>query len=121
MRSCHIKNITDVISIFICILEDLIQKLSPARGRIYSATELELAPKTDLTEQPSTSSTSSDKRFHYTEADLLKSMQPKEGTYLRLSQIPKKNYPEGSTPSEITRHCMDSSYVLEVLIAQHQR
>lgn len=113
-------SVTSAVLLFVCFLDDLIQKLSPARGRIYSATELELTPKTDVTEQPSTS-TSDSKRFHYTEADLLKSMQPKEGTYLRLSQIPKKSYPEGSTPSEITRHCMDFSYVLEVLIAQHQR
>lgn len=48
-------------------------------------------------------------------------MQPKEGTSLRLSKIPEKKYPEGSTPSEITRHSMDLSYVLEVLLSQHQK
>lgn len=54
-------------------------------------------------------------------ANVLKSMQPKEGSYLRLSKLPEKNYPDGSTPAEITRHSMDLSYVLDVLLSQHQR
>lgn len=48
-------------------------------------------------------------------------MKPKEGKFLRFSKLPEKNYPEGSTPSEITRHSMDRSYVLELLLNQHER
>ena len=35
------------------------------------------------------------------------------GTEIRYTPVPKERYPKGSTPSEITRHSMDSSYQLE--------
>ncbi|KAJ8929118.1 hypothetical protein NQ314_018232 [Rhamnusium bicolor] len=55
------------------------------------------------------------------EEDLLPNLKPKEGTELRLTAFPENNYPEHSTPSEITQHCLDSSYVFDTMIACYQR
>lgn len=77
--------------------------------------ELEPSPSTNSIENPGPSTSK------FNSADVFKSMQPKEGSYLRLSKLPEKNYPAGSTPAEITRHSMDLSYVLEVLLSQHER
>ena len=39
------------------------------------------------------------------------------GSQVRFTKIPRKKYPEGSTPIEITRYSMDHSYVLKRMIA----
>ena len=36
---------------------------------------------------------------------------------IRFSVIPQRCHPEGASPSEISRHCMDLSYTLESLMA----
>ena len=38
------------------------------------------------------------------------------GTEVRFSRIPKQKYPEGSTPAEITKHSMDSTYRLTTIL-----
>ncbi|XP_054255042.1 protein AAR2 homolog, partial [Indicator indicator] len=45
-------------------------------------------------------------------------MEPKAGTEIRFTELPKQMYPEGATPEEITRHSMDLSYALEKVINQ---
>lgn len=41
------------------------------------------------------------------------------GTAFRFTEIPQDKYPPGSTPEEITKHYLDQSYSLELMIAQH--
>lgn len=41
------------------------------------------------------------------------------GTSMRFTEIPCDKYPPGSTPEEITKHYLDQSYTLELMIAQH--
>lgn len=43
-------------------------------------------------------------------------MKPKPGTELRLSKIPNKQYPDGASPTEITKYSLDSSYVLDIIL-----
>lgn len=81
-----------------------------------------------LGSSPSSSSSSSNNRrtsssFSDNDGDdhLLPELKPVPGTELRLTPFPDKNYPEGSTPSEITMHSLDSTYTLEVLLTQHDR
>lgn len=50
------------------------------------------------------------------EEQLLPDLKPKPGTELRLSQLPEKHYPDGATPTEITKHSLDSSYVLDIVL-----
>lgn len=46
------------------------------------------------------------------EEELLPNLKPRPGTELRLTEISDKHYPDDATPSEITQHSLDSSYVL---------
>jgi A1 cistron-splicing factor AAR2 len=55
------------------------------------------------------------------EEDLLPQLKPTPGTELRFTQFPERNFPEGSTPAEITHHSLDSTYVLETMIAKYTR
>lgn len=50
------------------------------------------------------------------ENELLPDMKPKSGTELRLSKIPDKHYPDGASPSEITKYSLDSSYALNAIL-----
>lgn len=52
--------------------------------------------------------------------ELLPHLAAVEGTELRFSKLPDRNYPEGASPSEITRHSLDSSYVFQQLLKQHE-
>lgn len=50
------------------------------------------------------------------EEQLLPDLKPKPGTELRLTELPDKHYPDDATPSEITRHSLDTSYVLDTTL-----
>lgn len=43
------------------------------------------------------------------------------GMALRLTEFPERTYPEDATPAEITKHCLDQTYVLDHLIKRHNR
>jgi A1 cistron-splicing factor AAR2 len=43
------------------------------------------------------------------------------GTEIRYTPFPNKKYPDGSTPQEITKHSMDSTYQLEQLLTAFQK
>ncbi|XP_034937138.1 protein AAR2 homolog [Chelonus insularis] len=47
---------------------------------------------------------------------LLPNLKPKPGTELRFTPLPERNYPENATPAEITQHCLDSSYTLNLIL-----
>lgn len=53
--------------------------------------------------------------------DFLPNLEPTEGTDFRFSKIPDQWYPENATPSEITKHSLDSSYLFEQLLIQHEK
>lgn len=40
------------------------------------------------------------------------------GTSMKFTEIPRDKYPPGSTPEEITKHYLDQSYTLELMISQ---
>ncbi|CAG9795109.1 unnamed protein product [Diatraea saccharalis] len=50
---------------------------------------------------------------------LLPDLKPAPGMALRFTTIPRDKYPAGSTPEEITKHYLDQSYSLELMISQH--
>lgn len=50
------------------------------------------------------------------EEELLPNLKPMPGTELRLSKLPDKNFPDGASPTEITRHSLDSSYALDTVL-----
>jgi A1 cistron-splicing factor AAR2 len=55
------------------------------------------------------------------EEELLPQLKPTPGTELRFTQFPERNFPEGSTPAEITHHSLDSTYVLDTMLAKYKR
>lgn len=48
----------------------------------------------------------------------LPKMRHKAGTEIRYVPLPTDVYPRDSTPAQITRHSMDSSYQLEAYISK---
>ncbi|XP_012231485.1 protein AAR2 homolog [Linepithema humile] len=93
-------------------------RCSPLCGYVRSALELEHC--SDASRPRGGASCSKQKRFRrLTEAkedQLLPNLKPKPGTELRLTEIPNKHYPDNATPSEITRHSLDSSYALDTIL-----
>ncbi|KAM6298767.1 protein AAR2 homolog [Aegotheles albertisi] len=45
-------------------------------------------------------------------------LEPRPGTQLRFSELPRQMFPDGASPEEVTRHSMDLSYALERVIGQ---
>ncbi|KAJ8961742.1 hypothetical protein NQ318_021342 [Aromia moschata] len=111
--------------------KNLVEKLSPVSGYIQSALELESCSdadrprgkKTEESEESNNSGISkTPKRSRLStdaEEDLLPNLKPKEGTEFRLTVFPERNYPLGATPSEITRHSLDSSYLLDTVLTSY--
>ncbi|CAH0558993.1 unnamed protein product [Brassicogethes aeneus] len=110
------------------INDDLIKILTPLSGKVRSALELQSCSNADrpkgVKKNPNdaeTSSGSSPKKSRLsndTEHNFLPDLKPIEGTELRLTEFPKKNYPDGATPSEITKHSLDSTYVLDMMVSK---
>lgn len=48
--------------------------------------------------------------------DGLPNLSTVPGTEIRFTQIPKQRYPDGASPQEVTKHSMDSTYMLETLL-----
>ncbi|KAL0832951.1 hypothetical protein ABMA28_001086 [Loxostege sticticalis] len=132
------------------ITAELAAKFSPENGIIRSSVELmsmtdeerprgvkiqepmesqeensEESPPTDPQEGSSTSGQSDAKRVKRITNEekldaMLPNLKPTPGTSLRLTEIPQDKYPPGSTPEEITKHYLDQSYTLELMIEQHE-
>ena len=50
----------------------------------------------------------------------LPEMEQVKSEQIHFSKMPTQAYPMGCTPAEITKHCIDKSYRLDLLIAQQQ-
>ncbi|KAL0882566.1 hypothetical protein ABMA27_001019 [Loxostege sticticalis] len=131
-------------------ITELAAKFSPENGIIRSSVELmsmtdeerprgvkiqepmesqeensEESPPTDPQEGSSTSGQSDAKRVKRITNEekldaMLPNLKPTPGTSLRLTEIPQDKYPPGSTPEEITKHYLDQSYTLDLMIEQHE-
>ncbi|XP_071571650.1 protein AAR2 homolog [Temnothorax nylanderi] len=101
------------------ITASLVTRCSPLCGYVRSALELEHC--SDASRPRGRESESKRKRSsRLTEEDkeeqLLPDLKPRPGTELRLTEMPDKHYPDDATPSEITRHSLDTSYVLDTTL-----
>ncbi|XP_076642561.1 protein AAR2 homolog [Halictus rubicundus] len=103
------------------ISSSLVERCSPVCGFVRSALELEhcsdaMRPRGGALNPERT------KRIGITveekERELLPDLKPKPGTELRLSKLPDKNYPDGASPSEVTKHSLDSSYALNTFLKE---
>jgi len=111
------------------ISEKLTKRLVPLCGEVRSALELESCtdanrPRgTKISNDDQHASLSSKGRrssLNNVEDILLPHLEPKEGTNLRFTVFPEKTYPDGSSPSEITKHSLDSSYLFEQIVCSYE-
>lgn len=105
------------------VTDDLVSRLVPQSGQIRSALEL---VSCDYKSSNGDAAASKQRRsrpltVEEKEEDLLPHLKPTPGTDLRFTQFPERNFPEGSTPAEITHHSLDSTYVLETMVAKYTR
>ncbi|XP_011697701.1 PREDICTED: protein AAR2 homolog isoform X2 [Wasmannia auropunctata] len=101
------------------ITASLVARCSPLCGYVRSALELEHC--SDASRPRGGESDSKRRRsgrltVEDREEQLLPDLKPRPGTELRLTEISDKRYPDDATPSEITRHSLDSSYVLDTTL-----
>ncbi|CAK8683735.1 protein AAR2 homolog [Clavelina lepadiformis] len=89
------------------ITPNLVQKLSPENKVIYSV--LELLPHSEVDSDMSSHASKTDK-------DGLPNMKANPMSVIRFTNMPDKWYPEGASPSDISKHCMDSSYILDIVM-----
>ncbi|KAF7270858.1 hypothetical protein GWI33_016196 [Rhynchophorus ferrugineus] len=106
------------------ISDNLVKKLIPLNGEVRSALELEGCSNEErknahTNDESSTSKRLSRPSYNEFEDDILPELKPKEGTNLRFSVFPVKSYPDGSSPSDITKHSLDSTYLFEQLISSY--
>lgn len=95
-------------------------KLTPVSGFIQSVLELE--PCSDADRPRASNQTEKPKRMRlseHNEDNFLPHLKAKKGTELQLTKFPDRNYPEGSSPSEITKHSLDSSFVLSAMLTNY--
>ncbi|XP_032431981.1 protein AAR2 homolog [Xiphophorus hellerii] len=102
------------------ISQELAVNLQPLSGRVCAFSdiipELQFRHTKDRAEQPRNDTACQSMREGL---DRLPKMKQREGTELRFSDIPKKTYPPGASPAEITRCSMDLSYSLETVVEQN--
>lgn len=115
------------------IIDELVKELSPKSDCIRSALVLTSCSDADRprgtdVNAPSTSKTEikinkRKRRSHNTDDEdyLLPDLKPVEGTELRFTKFPDSNYPEDATPAEITKHSLDSTYVLDTMLKRHKK
>ncbi|XP_060083524.1 protein AAR2 homolog [Ylistrum balloti] len=108
------------------ITDGLASRLSPEKGKIASVSEFISDKSTSQSRKENNEATgilnksgtfTSEGPVSFQEAeDRLPDMKTTPGTSLRFSIIPKNKFPPGSSPSEITKHNIDSSYTLECIL-----
>uniref|UniRef100_A0A0A9Y7M7 Protein AAR2 homolog n=1 Tax=Lygus hesperus TaxID=30085 RepID=A0A0A9Y7M7_LYGHE len=94
------------------ITPTLLKKLTPECGLIRSALDLVCTSK----KTPPAKRTGRSRTFEQREEELLPELTPLPGTGIRFSPVPENGFPPGSTPQEITKHSLDQSYTLDLMI-----
>uniref|UniRef100_A0A3P8SG91 Protein AAR2 homolog n=1 Tax=Amphiprion percula TaxID=161767 RepID=A0A3P8SG91_AMPPE len=102
--------------------EEVANSLQPLSGRICAfadvVPEIDYRHTKDRAEQPRNDTACQSMREGL---DRLPRMKQREGTEVRFSKIPKKTYPDGATPAQITQCSMDLSYALETVLEKNHK
>uniref|UniRef100_S4PCX9 Protein AAR2 homolog n=1 Tax=Pararge aegeria TaxID=116150 RepID=S4PCX9_9NEOP len=123
------------------ITAELAEKLSPESGIIRASVELlsmsdkerprgvklpksqecDTSKETKEDCSPGKSDVKRVKRITQEEKEnsMLPDLKPAPGASMRFTEIPRDKYPTGATPEEITKHYLDQSYTLELIVAKH--
>lgn len=87
---------------------DLLDKLNPLSGIITSVPSMVIDNSSE-TKKPNL------------DKDGLPVMKTVTGTEIRFTSIPKNWFPVDASPSEISHHSIDSSYILGIILKSYQR
>jgi hypothetical protein len=98
------------------ITPHLVSKLNPKLGTIRSVPVLLPLkyPQDKISETKSANSASTARNLD----DLLPKMEAESNSVINFTCIPKVRYPKGSNPCQITKHSIDSTYILESVLIQ---
>ena len=104
---------------------ELVGMLQPDCGIIYSVPQFESAASTTQSRRAAAEvekiegpSTSQDKAESVQSLPQLISV---ESTKIKYSEIPRKKFPPGATPAEISKYSLDSSYALNVVLTRFNK
>ncbi|XP_045473012.1 protein AAR2 homolog [Harmonia axyridis] len=108
--------------------DQLIDRLIPSSGIVKSVLELQHCTNAERLRQGCvTIENRKRKRIPSTlddmdqmECRLLPHMVATKGFEWRFTQLPERHYPEGSTPSEITQHSLDATYVFDTMMSNYK-
>ncbi|CAN7984204.1 unnamed protein product [Ixodes hexagonus] len=113
------------------ITSDVVTRLQPESGLICSATPFESQPFCSHRGRQNSGGhadgaameTEKKEEDVATKADKLLELKELPAFMIRYTPFPKRRHPSNATPAEITKHGMDSSYVLESLLSAwpHER
>lgn len=96
--------------------------MEPECGRIYSLAQFESEASTTQSRKAAAAPMIEGEIDLETTRKSKKVILPKlknvQGTQIRYSSVPKNKFPEGSTPAEISKYHMDSTYALNLLLAE---
>ncbi|XP_060580026.1 protein AAR2 homolog [Ruditapes philippinarum] len=103
------------------ITEDLLSRLQPECGTITSVTQFESpSSNSEMRREAAEKQLSEEGQSPDTKAKKHKGL-PKlnkvAGTGMRFTKIPKQRYPKDASPQEITKHSIDSTFILETLLS----
>ncbi|XP_023220416.1 protein AAR2 homolog [Centruroides sculpturatus] len=102
------------------ITEPVLKSMEPESGIVCSVSQF--VPETFLmsknnpemeTDQMAASTSKTE--------DNLPELKLVPGTMLRFTKIPLRKHPEGASPTEITKHNMDSTYLLEQVLLMYEK
>lgn len=106
------------------ITEEILLKLQPECGTITSVSQF-LSPannskmRLEALKKKSLEQENSPTNYRKEKSDGLPVLTAVPGTEIRFSAIPKQRYPQGASPQEITKHSMDSTYILDILLSKY--
>eukprot|EP00049_Salpingoeca_infusionum_P007453 m.121743 g.121743 ORF g.121743 m.121743 type:complete len:395 (-) comp13705_c0_seq1:123-1307(-) len=102
---------------------DLI-RLQPTSGVVSSASELEGVSGVMARRRHDTMETETDEEVavraqqREANAEAWRTLEPREGTCFRFTEIPRRLFPPGASPADISKHSMDRSFTLHHILEQ---
>ena len=117
--------------------DELVNQLQPLNGKISSVTELrseasttqsrvEAAAKRQAASDVTRAATSEDgDKATSSRPDVsddgLPTLHAAPEAVIRFTPVPRRKYPEGATPEQVTKHSLDHSFVLKSILSTHHR
>lgn len=95
----------------------MVERVEPLEKNIASVAELIPAGAIESISTVNPKNTRRQKQ----ECDLLLDMHTRPGTGLNFTAIPVNSFPEGSSPSEITKYSIDTSFMLGQMLSSWER